>query len=207
MKLTSYFLFFYVIILYGCEKIPTGVVDRADESFHVTNIEAPLNINYNNDSSFATSLSIENPACLKEVWMNISYSGTTLVFNHVSLLDNGNRENADSLEGDNLFSARVYLSNTNLSGLYRVDYFANADGEIFPAGVHTFNFINGKLNCAPVISDLQMPDTITVGKVFVFSIKAFSAAGQKDIKRVSFRFIRQYRYISEVCAINHWPDN
>ncbi|MCU7524123.1 MAG: hypothetical protein HF308_06600 [Ignavibacteria bacterium] len=191
MQRTLLFILISVIILAGCEKIPTGVVDKTDESFHITEIEAPADVNYYNDSSFTTSLRIENPSCLKDIWMDISYSGASVVFNHISLLDDGNLQNGDLQKGDNLFSARVFLSDKNLSGLYRVNYFVNADGEIFPAGVHTFNFINGKLNSAPVISNLQMPDTVSTGEVFVFSVKAFSAAGPADIKRVFFRFVRQ----------------
>ncbi|MGE5353038.1 MAG: hypothetical protein ACM3P0_13220 [Acidobacteriota bacterium] len=198
MQQTLYVLFITLIILAGCEKNPTGVVDKSDESFHITKIDAPANINYNNDSSFTTSLKIENPSCLKDVWMDIAYSGEKVIYDHVSLLDNGILQNGDLIKGDNLFSARVYLSKNNLSGLYRVNYFVDANGEIYPAGIHTFSFINGKVNSAPEISNLQMPDTVRVGEVFVFTIKAFSAAGLSDIKRVSFRFERQDGTVSDL---------
>lgn len=198
MRKEIYLLIILLYAIWGCEKIPTGVVDNRNEDFHIREINAPANVDYKNDSSFVTSLRIENPACLKDVWMDISYSGAANIFNHISLLDNGNLQNGDSLKGDYLFSAKVYLSNYNLNGLYRVNYFVNADGEIYPAGIHTFNYINGKLNCSPVISNLQMPDTISAGEVFIFTIKAFSAAGQADIKRVSFKFVREDETTSDL---------
>lgn len=190
--------FISIALLLGCEKIPTGVLDIRKDGFHITELKAPAAVIYNNDSSFTTSIRIDNPADIRDVWMDISYSGGISLFNHVSLLDNGNHLNADSLKGDNVFSAKVYIGKTNLNGRYSVNYFVNVAGETTPAAIHTFSFYNGQINYPPVISDLVMPDTVKVGESFVFTIKVFSPAGLGDIKKVLFKFIRPDGSVSDV---------
>jgi hypothetical protein len=183
-----------VLLIIGCDKIPSGVVDSNLNEFQVINIIAPDVFIYNQiDSSFTTSVKLNTNKNISSIWLNFfSSDGIKLNSNEILLEDNGNLENGDSTKGDNVFSAKLSLSQYNPVGQYLIEYYiTDISNSTIKVGIHNFNYYNGQQNYPPVISDLIMPDTVSINETFIFTIKVFDPNGLSDVKSVFFKFIRQ----------------
>lgn len=183
-----------ILFIIGCDKIPSGVVDPKFDDFQILNISAPNVFVYNqNDSSFTTSVKLNNNKNVLSIWLNFfSSDGNKLNSNQVFLQDNGNLVNGDTIKGDNVFSAILSLSQYNPVGQYLIEYYiTDSSNSTTKVGIHNFNYYNGQQNYSPVISDLVMPDTVAINETFTFTIKVFDPNGLSDVKSVFFKFIRQ----------------
>ena len=178
-----------ILIIAGCDEIPTGEVSQKDYSFQVVKISAPDNFVYSsNDSSFITSVIVNSSENVKEINCDLtSPSGRVITSSLVILLDNGDITSGDSTAGDNIFSGKLELSSNDINGSYTISYNAvNTNDQNINVGFHKFNYYNGQQNYPPVISDLVMPDSVTSGNLFNFSVKVFDPNGYEDIKEVYF---------------------
>lgn len=200
-------IFLCIVLIYGCDKIPSGVVDVTDTNYQIVNLNAPSSFTYAaGDSSIITSLKFNSPANLKEVWAEL-YGPDNIKINNspIDLLDDGIAAHGDSTKNDRVFSGKVGLSRTYPNGRYRLEYYVtDISGQTKKVAEHNFNYDNKQQNYPPVLSDLVMPDTIAAGVSFIFAVKATDVNGLKDIKEVTFKFYRSDNSVSEV--FNMWDD-
>jgi len=179
----------------SCDKIPSGTVDySADENISI-GIGAPEVVVFNQlDSSVTINLKKSGTTQISEVWVEIYNPNEDLVNKNILfLVDNGLLTNGDSTLNDNVYSAKFSLSRYNINGKYRIEYFIkNTDGKVWKAAYHSFTYYNNQQNYPPVISHLQMPDTVGTGEdnAFLMSLKCFDPNGQEDIKEVFLKFVR-----------------
>jgi hypothetical protein len=188
----SIFLIFLLFYVSGCDKIPSGVVDTDSISFQAVKIIAPQVVVYNqNDSSFITSVKLKSSTGLSEIWLDFySSDGKKINKDKIDLQDDGNLANGDTINNDNIFSVRLFLSKYNLVGQYRIEYYlSDVDGSITYLGNNNFSYYNGQANYPPIISNLVAPDSIIlngVDQLLNISLNAVDYNGLNDIKEVYF---------------------
>lgn len=189
------YLFLILVFLYfvGCDKIPDNVVDNKISSIQALQITAPAEFSYNVfDSSFTTSVKFSDGTNIKSVWVDVFSPKDEKVNSEPLLLrDDGIFSNGDMLRGDNIFSSKVPFSEKYSSGNYQLKYYVSdlKDNSIF-IGTHALTYFSQPVNYPPVISNLIMPDTVSVDESFTFTLKVTDQNGYNDIKRVFFRYYR-----------------
>lgn len=190
----NYIILFCLALFFGCEKIPSGVVENTESSFQVLDVTTPAGFTYSNADSTATvSLKLSSGSDVKSVWADF-YSPDNKQLNNspITLSDDGSASNGDVQKNDNIFSGRIPFSANYSSGRYRIDYFVLTNDDVtrkVAEGSLTFN--NNQEPYPPVLSDLVMPDSVTAGDWFIFTVKVTDPNGLSDVKKVSFKFIRK----------------
>jgi len=187
-----------LFIFNGCNNIPNDVVELRNVDYKVVKISAPDTLVYNpSDSSFITSISIENTKTVKKVWFSIStIDGIKFLINNIVMSDNGDIQNSgDQKKGDGVYTGKTILGKNINSAEYEIDYFVEdrirkAPENIVKVGSKEFYFQSAADNSPPVLSDLSMPDSVNRGESFVFSIKVTDANGLNDIAGVYFELFR-----------------
>lgn len=194
MPMKNYLILFCLALLFGCDKIPSGVTETSESNYQVLGSEAPLSFKYfKGDSSFTVAIRLNPGGEVAKAWADLySPDNDRLNKEPVILQDNGSASNGDSLKNDNVFSGRVDLAQSYPNGKYRIDYFVlSSDGITRKVAESSFNYDNNQINFPPVLSDLVMPDSVNAGEMFVFTIKVTDPNGLNDVKKVSFKFIRK----------------
>jgi hypothetical protein len=187
-----YFVIIPILFIFGCDKIPSGVSDPKPDDYQVLKIVAPDVFIYNqNDSSFATTVRLDNVKNISAIWLNyFSSDGNKLNNDEILLEDNGNIDNGDTIKGDNVFSAKLSLSKYNPIGQYLIEYYiTDNSNNTIKVGIHNFQYYNGQQNYPPIISNLTAPDTIhLINKqiIITISLEVTDYNGQNDIKQVFF---------------------
>lgn len=186
------------LIFSACDKIPDGVVENRIADYTVTQVNAPASAVYSvADSSVVTSIKIENASSVSEVWCSVSLAdGSKTVREKVEMLDDGKvQTNGDTSAGDNIFSGKFIMSKLFAQGSYEIRYFVkdniNTEGQnVALVAIQKFNFSKGENNTAPVISDLQLQQSVSRGESFIFTLKASDQNGLNDITAVYFKLYR-----------------
>jgi hypothetical protein len=182
----------------GCEEIPDDVINSTAYNYNVTNIEAPESFIFSNsDSSFVAAVEIDNTEVINEVWLDVvSQDGSEEIIDNLSMADNGDTENnGDEAGKDSKYSAKVFLGKDIASGNYEIQFYVSdnyndEDDNVRKAAVHVFAYDNGENKFEPVISNLIMPDTISTGVEFVFTVDVTDQNGLSDVDEVYFDIYR-----------------
>ncbi len=197
-KVLPFLILMSLFIQNGCNNIPNDIVELKNVDYKVVKISAPDTLVYNpSDSSFTSSLSIENTETVKKVWFSIStLDGTDFLKENVVMSDNGDTQGSgDKIKDDGIYSGKTILGKNINSAKYEVDYFIEdnirkAPENIVKVGIKEFYFQSAVSNSAPVLSDLSMPDSVNRGESFIFSIKVDDVNGLTDIAGVYFELYR-----------------
>ncbi len=184
-----------ILLIVGCQKDFNNVVDSSQpENYRVIGVYTPAQFTYNpGDSLITISAQLNTSANIQKVVFNILSSDQTQLNNSpVQLFDNGNlSQNGDTVKGDLVYSNKFPLSHYYPKGSYEIEiYISGNSGNTTLAAVHSFNFNNGQANVPPVLSGLSMPDTVSFGVSFIFSIKASDQNGLSDISTVFYKLYR-----------------
>lgn len=181
----------------GCEKLPTDVVDTKTGSYQFTITDAPVNYSYNKtDSLYKFTLSVTN----RENVNNLVFE---VYFPDGSLCSSGQYPVALKPAKANsvvpgIISGTFPMSKSYPNGKYRIQFYAEeTDGTRTRIAVHEFIYSNSSVNYPPVISNLNMPDTVEANVPFTITLKVSDPNGLSDVKKVLFRFTRQDGSISD----------
>jgi hypothetical protein len=189
-------LFILILVVIGCDKIPSEVVGVDVNSIKVGMLQAPANFSYTStNTSFVTSVKLETEGEIKSVTANLrSGDGKYLYYKDIALLDDGKTgQSGDQVANDNYYSAIIKMNEGILSGTLIIEYYVtySIGKQVISQkfAVHQFAYDNGSSNVAPEIYNLSAPDTIIVEppkSIFSMSISARDENGLNDILEVYF---------------------
>ncbi len=182
------FLLLIPILLGGCKKNFNGIVDNQPTSYQVKDIITADQFTYAPyDSLITISITLNSPVNVKSVFANVYDPDNNLLNNSpVELSNNGNTTN-----GGNTYSNKFPLSHYYPKGTYQIQYFiTDNSNNTNLAAVHSFVYDNGQANASPVISNLVMPDSVSFGESFIFSVAASDSNGLNDILTVFYKLYR-----------------
>lgn len=187
-------LIFLSLLITGCEKDFSNVIDPVTPEFKVQSVVKVDTLFYNpSDSLFTIYIDVLSTAAPEAVTANIynpAESKITPV--PINLFDNGRSESGDVTAGDGRFSGRVLMSQNYLSGKYRIEFSVTYSGNSKKLAETTFSFNNGRENIKPVLSNLSAPDTLIVNTTvaFLMTVKVDDPNGLQDIARVYYTVTR-----------------
>ncbi len=187
-----------IFILIACEKIPDGVVEQEKLYYNVKTISAPANFSYSSvDSILITAIEFDNSKYISKVWLQIkSADGSTTITSSSQMFDNGNTSlNGDQKSNDNIYSAKIGISKKYASGRYYINYYVEDNVKpvtenLAKVASYYFDYNNNQISYPPVISNLTIPNSVTRGETFIFTLKAEDGNGLGDISQVYFKLFR-----------------
>lgn len=194
----SAFASIFLFQLIACEKIPDGIVEQTSLYNKVKTISAPSNFSYSStDSILVTTIEFEDSKYIGKVWLQIkSDDGSTTITSSTQMFDNGNiSTSGDQKANDNIYSAKVGISKKFSNGKYFIDYFVEdnirrASENVTKVASHYFNYNNNQVSYPPIISNLTIPNSVSRGESFIFTIKVEDGNGLGDISQVYFKLFR-----------------
>ncbi len=192
IKILSFLSFILsFLLLWGCEKDFTNVVDVENPSYQVVRVNVKSSFQYPIDTMAVFRLELNSSKDIKDVYCDV-YSPDKKKTNTAPLylLDNGNLANGDIQKDDNIYSAVFPLDSNQINGNYEVKYFVNDRlNKTNQVATSMYNYNNGNSNIAPVISNTVVdPDTVvvTTTTVILTSVQAYDQNGLNDIEKVYF---------------------
>ncbi len=188
-------LILFPILFWGCEKTYDSVINpKQTNSIQVTDISPIDSVDYLTEDSVLTfAVRFNSSEQIQSVYFYVvSPAGVPLNSSAISLYDDGDfSAHRDSAEGDKTFSNKFTMSNSYINGVYIVNYYVtdiyNTSSYI---SAQNFVFDNGKDKFAPVLSNLNLPDSVSIGQTFTFSVMAVDSNGQNDIEMVYYELYR-----------------
>ncbi len=181
----------------SCDKIPGGVVDSQIVDYSVEKIEAPVSVTYSkSDSSVTTTIWLANNESVNSVWCKISSLDGQIIINPSVSFQFVYDMIPFSWQRDlKTYSAKFYMSKSNPSGKYQIEYFVENNINKSPnntakVGSALFKYNNNQNNLPPVISNLVIPSAVSRGNNFSFSLKADDPNGVSDIQAVFYKLYR-----------------
>jgi hypothetical protein len=183
------------VLFWGCEKTYDSVINpKQTNSIQVTNIAPIDSVNYLfQDSVLTFAISFNSSEQIQSVYFYIiSPTGSKLNSTSISMYDDGNLSgHGDSTLNDNTYSNKYTMSNGYINGTYIIQYYVT---DIYDntkyISAQNFVFENGVDKFAPVISDLILPDSVSLGVSFIFYVTATDSNGLSDIDIVYFQLYR-----------------
>ena len=190
----KYILILIPFLFWGCQKSFNTVVDSQPVNIQVVKVTTADSVSYNQaDSTFVISVQLNSSSGVKSVEANIFSPDYNQLNNApVILYDNGDiANNGDVKQGDNVFSNKFPLSTYYPNGSYTIQYFiTDESNNTQMEAVHSFGYSNKQTNNAPVISDISMPNAVSFGTSFIFSIKVNDGNGLSDIDSVYYQLFK-----------------
>ncbi len=154
------------LLIAGCSKDYNNVVDVPVTNFQVMSVGTVNSFNFTpSDSILVLKIKFSSIEGVKSVYCDINTPDDKPLNNgHIELLDNGDiSANRDSVSGDNIFSNKFTMSSAFSNGNYGINYYITSnDGSEKLVAQQVIKYDNGQSNIAPVISNLIMPDTVTI---------------------------------------------
>ncbi len=191
------FLIIAAFVFSSCDKIPSGVVDSQIVDYSVEKIEAPVSVTYSkSDSSVTTTIWLANNESVNSVWCKISSLDGQIIINPSASFQFVYDMIPFSWQRDlKTYSAKFYMSKSNPSGKYQIEYFVENNINKSPnntakVGSALFTYDNNQNNLPPVISDVGLPTSVNRGDSFLISVKASDPNGLSDLYQVYFKLYR-----------------
>jgi hypothetical protein len=183
------------ILFWGCEKTYDSVINpKQTSTIQVTNIAAIDSIDYlTSDSVLTFAITFNSTEQVHSAYCNIvKPDGTQLNSSAINLYNDGDiSAHGDSSAGDNTFSNKFTMSNSYNNGVYIIKYYVeDIYGTTDYISAQNYVFDNGKDQFAPVLSDLNLADSVALGAIFIFNVTASDSNGLNDIENVSFALYR-----------------
>ena len=187
----------FAFLFSSCDKVPSGVVDSQIVDYSVENIEAPVSVTYSkSDSSVTTTIWLANNESVNNVWCKISSLDGQIIINPSASFQFVYNMVPFSWQRDlKTYSAKFYMSKSNPSGKYQIEYFVENNINKSPnntakVGSALFTYDNNQLNLAPAISNTTLPTDVNRGDSFLISVKASDPNGLADVYQVYFKLYR-----------------
>ncbi len=201
MKKYHYLWLFVIPILFVmCDGVPDGVVSATNTKYKMSSLNAPTYFLYSEASNkFVTSLKLENSNDITDIYFTVKFAdGSSTLIAYQQLFDDGNTiSNGDVTKSDNVFSAYITMKPEYFSTDYLIDYYitykTSTQTITQKIASHSFSYDNGANLSAPVISNINVPDSIVVGEpksTFLISVEATDSNGLSDINEVFFKVIK-----------------
>ncbi len=183
------------VLFWGCEKTYDSVINpKQTNTIQVTNIVAIDSVDYlTSDSVLTFAITFNSTEQVQSVSFNIiEPDGIQLNSSAITLYNDGDvSAHGDSSGSDNTFSNKFTMSNGYLSGVYLIKYYVDdIYGTSNYISAQNYVFDNGKDKFAPVLSNLDLPDTVSYGQTFAFSVMAVDSNGYNDIELVYYELYK-----------------
>lgn len=182
------------VLFWGCEKTYDSVINpKQSNSIKITGIAPVDSVNYLiQDSVLTFAVSFNSSEEIQSVFFNItSPTGIKLNLSPINMYDDGNASHGDLTSHDNTFSNKFTMKNSYVNGVYIIQYYvADIYNNTNYMSAQNFVFDNGQAKFAPVISNLDLPDTVSIGQSFSFSVMAVDSNGQNDIEQVYYELYK-----------------
>ncbi|MBN1301395.1 MAG: hypothetical protein JW995_09275 [Melioribacteraceae bacterium] len=193
MKKLIYIVSVIVLLLAACDDFSDKVVDPATNYISIEELVVPAKLEYSDQNpELVVKIRFEDDSEIDEVWFDVEIlNGTFIKGNNIQMKDNGSSAYGDESAEDNIYSGKVTMSDQDPTGVYVVRFsIRTIENVAKDVGFGNFLFDKGKPNVAPVLSDLIMPDSVTIGEEFTFTVEASDSNGLSDIELVYFDFYR-----------------
>jgi len=179
----------------GCQKKFNDIIDASITSnTQVKDVTTTNSFTYSaSDSLLVVGISLTSSKDVQEVFCNVFDSdGAQLNSDPVQLLDNGNiKDNGDTTKGDLIYSNKFPLSHSSSQVNYQIKYYVTlVSNNANLVAAQTFRYYPGISNVAPVISNLVMPDSVSIGDTFIFTVAVSDSNGLSDVASVYFNVYR-----------------
>jgi hypothetical protein len=183
------------VFFWGCEKTYDSVINpKQTSTIQVTNITPIDSVDYlTSDSVLTFAVTFNSAEQVQSAYFNIiKPDGTQLNSSSIMLYNDGNiSTHGDSSASDNTFSNKFTMSNSYINGVYIVKYYVeDIYGTTNYISAQNYVFDNGSDKFAPVLSNLDLPDTVSYGQTFVFSVMAVDSNGYDDIESVYYQLYK-----------------
>lgn len=180
-------LLLIIILIVSCDKPNDNVIDYQLSNYFIEKINAPEIFSYSSsDSVMAFSLTLKNQDAVENIYVNLKLADASKYFyENITLYK---KQNLSSFE----YSGSVKMSKVFSSGKYALEFFVIDKINYVTRKVaeHLFIYDNKQINYPPVISDLKIPNSVSRGVSFTFSIKVDDSNGLNDISLVFFKLYR-----------------
>ncbi|QQS34703.1 MAG: hypothetical protein IPM56_10555 [Ignavibacteriales bacterium] len=189
----KYLLILLPVLFFGCEKDFDGSIQPQNMTYRIIQTSSFDKFDYTDtDSTITLFIKIDSSSSFSNMYCDVySSEDKKLNASAISLLDNGNISNGDTTAGDFIFSNNFVLSINYPNGRYSIKYFiVDNNNETSLAAVQTFTYDNGKSKIAPLLSNLQIPDSVNRNQSFVFSVFTSDSNGLNDVEIVYFELFR-----------------
>lgn len=189
----KYLILFLPLFFLGCEKEFDNVVEPGLPDYRIIGTNSFPIFFYNQpDSTLKLFLQLDQSSVVSAVYCDIfSSENKKLNTSSILLYDNGNLSNLDTIAGDNIYSNKFDLSINHPDGRYNIRYYVtDLFGKTNLAATQSFTYDNGKNKIPPVLSNLQMPDTVNTNQTFSFSVFVADSNGLNDISAVYYELYR-----------------
>ncbi len=188
-------LFLLPVLFWGCEKTYDSVINpKQTNTIQVTNIAPVDSIDYLiSDSVLTFAVTFNSTDQVQSAYFNIiKPDGTQLNSSSIILYNDGDiSAHGDSSGSDNTFSNKFTMSNSYINGVYLIKYYVeDIYGTTNYISAQNYVFDNGKDKFPPVLSNLDMPDSVSTGQTFVFSVMAVDSNGYDDIESVYYELYK-----------------
>lgn len=189
--LTLLIIILCVLLLEGCEKDYSDVIEVENTSYQVVRVSLKSSFQYPIDTMAIFRVELNSAQDINSLFYDI-YSPAKIKINSVPffLLDNGNPANGDLTRNDDIFSGIFPLDSNQINGNYEVKFFVNDRlNRTNQVAVSYYDYNNGKANIAPVISNTIVdPDTVvvTTTTLILTSVQVNDQNGLSDIEKVYF---------------------
>ncbi len=183
------------ILFWGCQKTYDSVINpKQNNTIQVTNIAPIDSVDYlTSDSVLTFAITFNSPEEVQSAYFNIiKPDGTQLNSSAIRLYNDGDiSAHGDSSGSDNTFSNKFTMSNSYISGVYLIRYYVDdIYGTTNYISAQNYVFDNGKDKFAPVLSGLNLADSVVIGQTFIFNVTASDSNGLDDIESVYFELYR-----------------
>lgn len=191
--------------MFGCEEIPNDSIDIEFPDYEVVSVNVPNLVVYSSTSSVDVSIQIKNPETVSDVWFDLmTIKGDNLINSENYMLprDNGVIKT---------FWGQVNLADSLLSGNYLLVFYLkdniNPSGDnVHKVAIKQFELKTEAENFPPEISNLSIPESVTKGTQFEFSVFVSDPNGKNDIQSVYYQLKDpQGNLISNSQGISKFP--
>ena len=181
-------LFLLSMVFWGCEKDFDEIIDVTQDSYQVTSIAGikdTIDLKNPPDSLLNLRITFSSESQVNKVYFDIHAPDNTIL--NSSPIEMFLMEN-------NTFETQFILRRNNPIGNYNIRFSVTGlTGVNKQVAVGYFYFNNGQDNVAPVISNLIIPDTISKGVPFNFSVTVTDSNGLNDIDKENGVYFILYR--------------
>lgn len=183
-----------LLLAASCDDIPSEVIENNFPGNKVLSLETPDSYQPQNLSdTFGVSAKFDNTVNIDSVWFNILWTGDNKkIVERVKMADNGDEAGfGDKTKDDKIYSGKTSEINEKNSGRYEVEIITrNKQGSERIVAVRYFQHISIARNVPPVISNLQMINTVNTGAKFVFSVDVTDQNGLEDVAKVYYELYK-----------------
>lgn len=173
-------LLVFILFFVGCDDSADGIFEPEESSFSILQIDSPDEFIYSSSDSVFTSRVFIKEKNVKSVEAAaFKVDGSYNLFNSTPM----NLDQSNSNDQEKAYSIDITMGKEYPVGNYQIEYYIKTqDDRTKLAAIKNFNFSKSAANQPPVISNLQLNDTLVVNEIFIMSVDVDDPNGYNDIK-------------------------